>query len=209
VEALEACPDVVLCQSQVKVVDELGDCILDFHYPPGHASSPVASQRFGDVLRQDRWDFEVFGLIRSSALMHTRLLDRYIASDRVLRAELVLRGRYHIVPAPLFFSRDHSQRSVRAYPAHHLRGSWFDPALAGRTVFPHWRVLGEYVRAIHQARLPAWQRVCCQGQLARWLFRDLNWARLAADLVIAVFPGSWQWLASMARSSENWLRRTA
>jgi glycosyltransferase involved in cell wall biosynthesis len=207
VEVLEADRGVVLCQSQVIVIDEIGNFIMDFDYLPGHASSTIPSRRLGDVLRQDRWDFEVFGLIRTDALRRTRLLDYYVASDRVLRAELALFGRYHILPERLFFSRDHPNRSVRAYPAHHLRVAWFDPRLAGRTVFPHWRVLKEYGRAVARAPLSRRQRICCYGQLVRWLTQDLNWARLAADIVIAVFPGSWRWLDSLARSSENWLRR--
>jgi len=207
VEALQRDPSVVLCQSQVKVIDEHGNVITDFYYPAGHASSPVPSRRFGDVLRQDRWDFEVFGLIRASALRRTRLLDSYVASDRVLRAELALFGRYCILPHSLFFNRDHPSRSVRAYPAHHLRASWFDPRLANRKVFPHWRVLYEYVRAVNRVPLSGWQCVCCYGQLISWLVRDLNWARLAADIVIAIFPGSWRMLARVARSSENWLPR--
>ena len=207
--ALERDPGVVLCQTQVKVIDEYGGDIMDFDYPPGHASSPVPSRRFGDVLRQDRWDFEVFGLTRLDALRRTRLLDRYVASDRVLRAELILLGRYHILSERLFWNRDHPGRSVRAHPAHHLRPGWFDPRLAGSKVLPHWRVMYEYVRTVNRASLSGWQRVCCHAQIARWLARDLNWARLVADTVIYLFPNSWRWLNRVARSSEKWLRHTA
>jgi len=99
----------------------------------------LPSVRLGDALRQDRWDFEIFGLIRIDALRRTRLMGRHVASDRVLRAELSLLGRYRILPERLSFNRDHPNRSGRADPAHHLRAVWFDPALAGRRVFPHWR----------------------------------------------------------------------
>jgi len=207
VEALQSDPSIVLCHSQVKVIDEHGNEIMNFCYPAGHASSANPSRRFGDALSQDRWDFEVFGLIRASALRRTRLLESYVASDRVLRAELSLFGRYCILPDWLFFNRDHPNRSVRAYPAHHLRTGWFDPRLANHKVFPHWRVLYEYVRAVNRVPLSGWQRVCCYGHLIRWLARDLNWARLAADIVIAIFPESWPLLARVARNGENWPRR--
>lgn len=207
VEALEADPTIVLCHSQVKVIDEHGEEVMNFDYRPGHAASPAPSARFGDALQQDRWDFEVFGLIRTDALRRTRMMDRYVASDRVLRAELSLLGRYRILPERLCFDRDHPDRSIRAYPAHHLRAEWFDPALAGRTVFPHWRVFYEYFRAVNRAPLSIWQRACCYPHIAAWLARDLNWARLAADVVIAVYPDSWQWIATIARRRETWLRR--
>ena len=103
VKALQRDPSAVLCQSQVKLVDENGDEITNFHYPKGHASFTIPSQRFGDALSQDRWDFEVFGLIRTSALRRTRLLGNYVASDRILRAELALLGSYCILPDWLFF----------------------------------------------------------------------------------------------------------
>ena len=208
VEVLAAHREVVVCHSQVVVIDEIGNFIMNFDYPLGHASSAIPSRRLDDVLRHDRWDFEVFGLIRTDALRRTRLLDYYIASDRVLRLELALLGRYYILPERLFYNRDHPNRSVRVYPAHHLRASWFDPRLSRQTVFPHWRLLKEYARAMSRAPLSRWQRLCCYGQLVRWLIQDLNWARLAADIMIAIFPGSWWWLASLARSGENWLRRT-
>ena len=205
VKALQRDPSAVLCQSQVKLVDENGDEITNFHYPKGHASSTIPSQRFGDALSQDRWDFEVFGLIRTSALRRTRLLGNYVASDRILRAELALLGSYCILPDWLFFSRDHPGRSVRAYPAHHLRAGWFDPRLANRKVLPHWRVLYEYARVLNRVALSNCQRVCCYGQLLSWLMRDLNWARLAADILIVIFPESWRWLARSAYGSEDWL----
>ena len=92
VEALQSDPSVVLCHSQVKVIDKCGNEVMNFNYCPDHASSTSPSRRFGDALRQDRWDFEVFGLIRATALRRTRLLESYVASDRALRAELALLG---------------------------------------------------------------------------------------------------------------------
>lgn len=206
VEALEADPTIVLCHSQVKVINENGDEVMNFDYRRGHGASPIPSARFADVLHERRC-FEVFGLIRTDVLRRTRMIDWYVASDRVLRAELSLRGRYHILPERLCFDRDHPNRSIRAYPAHHLRADWFDPALAGRRVFPHWRVFYEYFRAVNRAPVSGWQRACCYPHIAAWLARDLNWARLAADVVISVYPDSWQWIATIARSRETWLRR--
>lgn len=205
VEVLDKDPGVVLCQSQLKVIDEYRNEIRAVPYPPGHASSVVPWRRFRDIIRHDRLDCEIFGLIRMSVLRRTRLLQSYIASDRMLRAELALLGRFCILPEELFFNRDHPGRSVRAYPAFHLRAGWFDPERANRKVFPHWRLLYEYGRAVARAPVSAWQRTCCYGQLIRWLAHNLNSARLLADIVIAVFPGSWRVLLRIA-SKEDWLR---
>jgi len=206
VETLEADPAIVLCHCQVKVIDENGAEVMNFDYPAGHGASLVAADRFGDALRQDRWSFEIFGLIRTDALRRTRMMGRYVASDRVLRAELSLIGRYYILPERLCFDRDHPNRSIRALPAHHLRAEWFDPGLARRRVFPHWRVLYEYFRAVNRAPISIRQRARCYAHIARWVGRDLNWARLGADLIIAAYPDSWRWMANVARSRETRLR---
>jgi glycosyltransferase involved in cell wall biosynthesis len=207
VEALEADPAIVLCHCQVQVIDGHGAEVMNFDYPAGHGASPDASARFGDALRQDRWNFEVFGLVRMDALCRTSMMGRYVASDRVLRAELSLLGRYRILPDRLCFDRDHPNRSIRAMPAHHLRAEWFDPALAHRRVFPHWRVLYEYFRAVHHASVPSSERARCYAHIAGWIARDLNCARLGADVVIAIYPNSWHWMARIARGRENLLRR--
>jgi glycosyltransferase involved in cell wall biosynthesis len=199
VEALEADSTMVLCHTQVKVIDENGEEVAHFDYASGYGASPSPSARFGDALRQDRWNFEIFGLIRRNALRRTKLMGAYVASDRVLRSELSLLGRYHIVPEALFFDRDHPRRSIRAYPAHHLRAALFDPTLAGRKVFPHWRVFREYFRTVNRAPVSVWQRACCYPHIVRWLATDLNCARLVADVVIAVFPNSWHWMARVGR----------
>ena len=205
VEQLDIDPSAVLCHTQVRVIDRHGADRGDFEYPLDHADHPQPSRRFRDTLDQDRWCFEIFGLIRSEALRRTRLLDRYVGSDRVLRAELALLGRYRLVAEPLFRNRDHPHRSVRALPAHHLRGAWFDPALEGRRLFPHWRILSEYVRAIARAPVAGSEKGRCHAALLRWLRRDSNWARLGADLVIGVAPGTWELMARRRRSSESWL----
>jgi glycosyltransferase involved in cell wall biosynthesis len=207
VEALDRDSSVVVSHSHARVIDENGRPLLDHLYVPGHAASPDPARRFADLLREDRWSFEMFGVFRATALRCTRRLDNYIAADRILRAHLGLLGRYHIVPEVLFLNRDHPRRCIRALPAHHLRLEWLDPAQAGRRVFPHWRILYEYVRLIRLCPLSAAERSRCYRALLGWLGHDLNWARLGADLVIGVAPGSWRWLSGLARSSENWLPR--
>ncbi len=206
VEILDVDPSVVLSHTDVKIIDGEGRIKLNFRYPPGHAGWESPSRRFLDVMRLDRWCAELFGLVRSDVLRATRLMDRYVASDRILRAELALRGRFQIVPEPLFLNRDHPGRSVRALPAHHLRGEWFDPALAGRRILPHWRILTEYVRCIRRSPIPAAERRRCYAHTCRWLGIHANWARLGADIVIAAFPNSWKLLLRASHAADEWLR---
>jgi glycosyltransferase involved in cell wall biosynthesis len=205
VEELDRNPGIVLCHAQTRIIDELGTVVGDYAYPPGHGGAVRPSRRLRDVLAEDRWCFELFGLIRADTLRKTRLLDRYVGSDRVLLADLALRGRFRVVPEYLFLNRDHPGRTVRRYPAHHLRAGVVDPALAGRRVLPHWRILAEYAHCIRRVPMPAPERMRCLLALGGWLLRPHNGARLAADVVIAVVPSSGHLLLKLTASDRRWL----
>lgn len=105
VEALDADPSLVASHTHTRVVDENGRWVQDRVYPARHAASSDPASRFSDLVREDRWSLEIFAVVRTSVLRRTRLLDAYVASDRVLRAHLGRLGRFHIVPEPLFFIR--------------------------------------------------------------------------------------------------------
>jgi glycosyltransferase involved in cell wall biosynthesis len=205
VAELDRDPGVVLCHAQTRIIDEHGTVVGDYTYPPRHASAARPSRRLRDVLAEDRWCFEVFGVIRAETLRATRGLDRYVGSDRVLLADLALRGRFAIVPESLFLNRDHPGRTVRRYPAHHLRAGVVDPALEGRRVLPHWRILAEYARCIGRAPMTASERRRCRLALGGWLLQPHNGARLVADLVIAAAPSAASVLLKLAASERRWL----
>jgi len=207
VEALDGDPSAVLSHTDVRIIDEAGEVILDYRYPPGHAASEDPVDRYRDVLLLDRWCAELFALVRADVLRSTRGLDRYVASDRILRAELALRGRYAMVGELLFLNRDHPERSVRALPSHHLRAGWFDTSREGSRILPHWRILGEYLKCIRRAPLTPGERWRSYLHTGRWLGIHMNWARLAADVVLAAFPGAWKPLLRANRSAERWLSR--
>jgi glycosyltransferase involved in cell wall biosynthesis len=191
VAGLDGDPTVVVCYPRVRIIDANGAAVEDddTHLPRIGSARP--HERFSDLVRWDYKCYEMLGLIRASVLRVTPLIASYIASDRALRAELGLRGRFHEVPEYLLFNRDHSERSTRALVQHHLRGAWVDPALAGKRVLPHWRILIEYVRCIRRVPLSRGERLRCYGHLTRWLRvpRNLKW--LAADVPIFVDPRAW------------------
>lgn len=191
VEVLDRRPDVVVCYTRVCVIDADGAVIRRESSPLPRIGSPHPHERFGDLVRYPYDCWEVLGLIRASTLRETPLIASFIASDLTLRAELGLRGGFHEVPEYLFFSRDHAQRATRSEMQFHQRGEWFDPALAGKRVFPYWRVLAEYARAIGRAPLGRRERLRCYWELTGWLRIPRNLKRLAADLPIALHPKVW------------------
>jgi glycosyltransferase involved in cell wall biosynthesis len=131
----------------------------------------------------DHWCLHVFGVFRASALRKTKLIDKFVASDRVLLAHLALLGRFHEEPDALFFRRHHPLRSTQAYPSLQSRAVWFDPASEGRLVFPTWRLLAEYAQLISRCQLNASERMRCYFQLLRWI--RWHWRTMINDLTFA------------------------
>lgn len=198
VEVLEQDPGVSLCHSWVEVLDPKG-CVLEERGPylPA-ADSQQLPTRIGAIIHNDRECYDIFGVTRREILQKTGLFEPYIASDRVLRLKIGLTGRYYEVPAFLTQIRDHPSRSTRAMPAHHQRARWFHTKNRENWLFPHWRILGEYARCLFQT--PSTRlSIFCWWQLALWLVTSWNWARLIADVIIAVSPRSWKLLMSVAQ----------
>lgn len=189
VDVLDADRSIVLVYSGVRIIDASGNAVRD-HVPELHdVGSSRPHRRFADLILVDHQCYEIFGMVRASVLRQTPLLGSYIASDRVLLGELGLRGRFHEIPKRLFFSRDHPARSVRSMPIH-FRATWFDPANRGRRVYPHARCFLEHYRSIGRAGLARSERFRCYLDLLRWPIVNMNWARVAADVVAAVSPRS-------------------
>jgi glycosyltransferase involved in cell wall biosynthesis len=203
VSALEQDPSVVLCYSKIILIDDFNKRTVPLQERVALGASNSPAERFGHVILRDRLCADIYGVIRSDVLRKTSLIGPYVGSDRILRAELALLGRFYEVPEYLFYLRDHSARSVRSMPAHHQRVAWFDPDRMNQKVLPHWRILLEYWKTVRRAPLTFAQRFRCHMYLARWLGRYSNWARMAADVVIFVKPGSWRFLYKLASSHDK------
>jgi glycosyltransferase involved in cell wall biosynthesis len=203
VAVLEQDPSVVLCHSRITLLDEFNKRTVPLPATFAEGASPSPARRFGGVIVHDRSCADIYGVIRADALRQTSLIAPYVGSDRILRAELALRGRFHEIPEHLFFLRDHAGRSVRSMPAHHQRVAWFDPDRQGQKVFPHWRILAEYWKATRRAPLTSGQRLQCWLCLAFWVGRSGNWTRMAADVIIFIKPGAWRFLYELARARDR------
>ncbi len=179
---LDAEPAVVLATTRTRRIDATGRPldIYDFDLDCDGAD-PV--ERFARMLRGHKC-YEVFGLIRTATLRQTDLIGHYAHGDGVLLADLALRGRLREIPEPLFLARSHESQSMAMVLDYHAYTGWFDPAKAGRLVFPCWRILREYLRVIGRAPISARQRLACYRHVAAWC---VHWRRrLRGDLTAAV-----------------------
>jgi glycosyltransferase involved in cell wall biosynthesis len=188
-EYLERCVTVLGREAAVVLsypgqifVDERGGFIE--RRPYGLNTSLVErDERFRAVIHLSQATPAIFGLMRRAVLAKTQLIGKYAAADKVLLAELALHGRFHEVDGDLHLNRQHPMRSTVVYPTRQLMVRWFDPANTANIVFPNWRLVREYGRAISRAPLGRRERMRCRLHLVGWL--RANRRRLAKDLYVA------------------------
>jgi glycosyltransferase involved in cell wall biosynthesis len=204
VETLERNPAVVLVYPDDIDIDENGNRIdrkRHSHIPSRErANSPDVALRFRRLVLLDYDCEQVFGLIRLDVLRRTKLILNYTDSDRTLLGELGLYGSFYELPEPLFYHRHHSGSSGRAHPIKggwHLRAGWFDPRLQGRVLYPQWRQLLEYIKAIFHAPIGPVVKVKCLFWLA------IGYRRRAGSMIGELIAGVGQKLAGLGRRGHD------
>jgi len=183
IRQFEARPDTVLVYSDALDIDDNG-AVIGPIYDSGlsmrvDSDDPVT--RFRDLVLPNHSCIAVFGLMRRSILDESGLIGPFVGSDRVLLAQLALMGPFSRINEPLILHREHSDRSTRSIPRPQDRLSWFDSSLTKSRVFPHWRILTEYVSCVLSARLTMRHKVRSCVHLLRWI-RWGGWRNLWEDL---------------------------
>ncbi|MBW2991748.1 glycosyltransferase [Candidatus Woesearchaeota archaeon] len=182
VKVLDNDPGVVLCYSKTRIIDEKGKVKGDYRVKI-RTNSKKITKRFCDIVLIGHNCYQIFGLIRSDILKKSELFGDYSGSDKVVLAELALAGRFCEIPEFLFISRDHPKQSVKLLPDRYVYALWFDPKNKGKTIFPHWRMLKEYINTIGSSKINLWSRLICYKYMLNWvigwrkeLLKDLNQA---------------------------------
>lgn len=197
VAVLEGAPDAIAAHSRVAFIDEDDGLIRDDPFPLRNAAAPRPSQRFANAILTPHWCFWAFSLIRTELLLKTDLIGAYTSSDRVLIAHLALLGCLVEVPETLFLTREHPERALSKIPQRLRFGrvlravgplpaaEWYDPARAGRIVFPQWNLWRRYVDIVRRSGLERSERAGCEAALVRWLGCNRNAVKLLRDVVLA------------------------
>jgi glycosyltransferase involved in cell wall biosynthesis len=183
VEILDCKPSVILCYPKTIIIDEQGKFVEN--YPDNlNLNSSRPHERYKQF--HDRFRYEglcniVYGLMRANLLRMTPLHGNYPASDKILLGELALRGEFYEIPEYLFLRREHSQRSLRAYPSLSQLAVWFDPTNRDRILLVRWQWLFKYLASIRQVPMSLHEKAYCYVEVGRWawgkrrgLTRDLK-----------------------------------
>ena len=185
VAALESDRDAVLCHSVTRIIGDRGESLVA-HLAGVDAARP--SERFAAIILKPHWCVDIFGVMRTSALLKTNLISGYYGGDKTLLAELSLLGRFLRIPEPLFINRDHPGRSMRAVPFNKRQQFWDTSTVRQRVT--HWALYTDYWRAVGRHVRDRDEKMRCYGQLLRWWFANLHAVRLSLDVVFTRIPAA-------------------
>jgi glycosyltransferase involved in cell wall biosynthesis len=197
VEVLESDSGCVVAYASTKEVDENGTLIKNY-VTPMKADSADPVSRFREMLLISSWCYQIYGVMRMSALRQIPPQGMYVNGDGVLLARLSLIGRFYEIPEHLFISRHHSAQSIRTLPVR-LKQSrrfrltnrycvlpppeWWDPAKTRALTFPEFRLLLEYFLSIYRSPLGAGQKLRCYSMLLPWI--KIHFRHMLKDFLIA------------------------
>lgn len=189
-EVLDTDPSVVLVFPRTNVINSAGSVIKEYDFEV-KTNSDVPHVRFADLVLVGHLCYEIFGLIRWSALQKTHLMGAYGHGDGVLLARLSLEGRFYQVPEALLLVRDHNEQSMAVYdegndygrPDYHAYSVWFDSSKANKIILPNWTIFSEFNKAILQSSVSLGEKLRSFYQMLRWTKR--HWHFMFKDLVVA------------------------
>ncbi|MEA5617315.1 glycosyltransferase family 2 protein [Cronbergia sp. UHCC 0137] len=200
IDVLEKDPTYILCHSQTSFIDEQGNFFQ--HYGIKLNTNLVKPhERFHELLTKHLC-YQMYGVIRHSALKKIPPMGGYGNADGILLLRLGLLGRFYEIPEYLFFARCHPGQSLSMFFPNYLSFNnnnpqyslnmlpnfydyavWFDSSNKGKLLLPHWRILKEYWFSINQSELNWYERLCCHFSMAKKL-SGTEWL-LIKDLLVA------------------------
>jgi glycosyltransferase involved in cell wall biosynthesis len=159
-------PEVVLVHSRTARIEDDGIVVgnFDHNIKADHAAPHLRLRSF---LMVRSICAEQFGLVRTEVLKATQPMGNYVACDRNLLAELILRGKWHIIPEHLFLRRQHRAAGSNIWPLQ-ARLVFYEPNATNRLTFPHYREWLEHFRTINRVSLSVKERFLCYAVVMRY-----------------------------------------
>jgi glycosyltransferase involved in cell wall biosynthesis len=187
VAALERNPRAIFCTVGIVEIDEAGRPLRVYHNRFPGVDSDDPARRFGALIHTRHQVEDFFGLYRREALVGSSMHGNYNGSDRVLMAEMALRGPWVQLTDPLFLHREHPHRYTRALLLKDPRAAQrFQDTSQGaerRSPYFHWTVYRHLWRVMRaNVRDPATLRDC-EAELLRWWLTDGHAADVLRDLL--------------------------
>ena len=182
VELLDAHPDAIGAFSGVSMIDPQDQWVRDVDNPLELASweDPDPAVRFAEIVRYTYGCRDIFSVYRRPVIAAVEPMCVCWGSDRMMLAEVCLRGRIMHVPDRLFHNREHPDRVTRR-PQRDLR--YLGGARPPRAITFHYA--SHLRRAISNSPLTPEERTGVRRAYSRWAAANLgNFARSAGRAII-------------------------
>jgi glycosyltransferase involved in cell wall biosynthesis len=198
VEILESDPNCVVAHSRTKEVDENGTFIRNYITPLKTDSNDPVERFRGILTTGGDMCYQIFGVMRMSALRQLPPQGSYVNADGVLLARMSLLGRFHEIPEYLFISTRHRKQSMATLPVRLTQQrrfrltnryctlpspEWWDPAKTRALTFPEFRRSLEYFLSIYRAPIGLGQKLRCYCSLLPWI--RWQFLGMVKDLLVA------------------------
>jgi glycosyltransferase involved in cell wall biosynthesis len=177
-QVLEQNPNYILCHSHTFFIDEQGEFLQNYNIKL-KTDSPKPHHRFQELLTKHLC-YQMYGVIRKSALNKIPPMGGHGNADGIFLLRLGMIGQFYEIPEYLFFARSHPQQSLSMFFPNYLAFTnnnpqyslgmlpdfyeysvWFDSDNKGKILFPHWRILKEYLLSITQSSLNLDEQLFC------------------------------------------------
>jgi glycosyltransferase involved in cell wall biosynthesis len=176
VAVLDARPDTVLCYPMTTLIDASGAKLSNYQ-DNLDLQEDLPRTRFFRLLQTIGLCNAHLGLIRRSAMKHTRLIGNEWGSDNHFLAELALYGKFSLLKEPLFYRRYHEQSSSWDRVSVEHQRQYYDPGAKGTFGFHAWRRHWHLMTSAWRSPLPLIEKLRISselGRLAAWDRRQLT-----------------------------------
>jgi glycosyltransferase involved in cell wall biosynthesis len=194
---LDANPQTILAWPLTTVIDGTGERSYEYRDDlPFDNSTPMTRLRslLGSETEESllHMCYPIYGLMRRSVLMGTRLHGTIPSADAVLLCELALRGRWELVPQRLFYNRRHANSSAVGKSPEQL-AAYLDSRHSGAFPMPITRLGIGYLGAVLTAPLTFRERLRCLGVVAHWFVSHRRWRITVGEFKIRSrqLPSRW------------------
>jgi len=167
VETMACRTDVVLINSWSKFIDAEGKNINGIDYGWQLMSDSPSERMLKVIDNIDHWVNSLYGLIRTNALVKTRLLGPYPGADYRLLAELSMIGKFFVIPNVLFWRRLHSGATSNKVKNEQWIKSYY---YAGRKIYypRNWCILIDFLLIVLLCNLKISKKINLAIRIIRW-----------------------------------------
>jgi glycosyltransferase involved in cell wall biosynthesis len=187
--ALEARPDVVLCNTVVDYIGGQGEHLGYYRSVIARTDIPRAAARFAVMILESHTNVDFFGLIRRDAMVGSLLHQSFSGADKAFLAQMALRGRLLQLEEPLVEMREHPARYTRATASARTKRAWHDTQAKSHVDIPVLTLYRTSRELVATENLTEQDRKECRAVLRRFFVGSWNGPRLAVDLLSVPFPG--------------------